>query len=46
MVIGREREIVCRYLQLTRGVPVFNTRAFYCSERIFIVTNPLLCYRI
>ena len=25
---------------------LFNTRAFYCSERIFIVTNPLLCYRI
>ena len=25
---------------------LFNTRAFYCSECIFIVTNPLLCYRI
>jgi len=25
---------------------LFNTRAFYCSERIFIVTNPSLCYRI
>ena len=25
---------------------LFNTRAFYCSERIFVVTNPLLCYRI
>ncbi len=25
---------------------LFSTRAFYCSERIFIVTNPSLCYRI